>query len=439
MAETSVDLIALWRVIQAAGGRRGWVDAQLREKGLLVERADTEGMSDRDLAEYKKQLKAEAVERKKLTREAWTAYKANHVVHLGEGVFWTDDVLAPDKWDLPNAEERAAENELPALDSPQQLAEALGISVSDLRWLAYHRDAATSIHYYRFTIPKRDGTPRPIWAPLPKLKAAQHWILRHIVERLPVHGAVHGFLPGRSILTNAAVHTNAKAVLKMDVKDFFPTVTLPRVKGVFRNAGYREQVATLLALLCTESPREIVDLEGKRYFVALGPRCLPQGAPTSPGLTSTLCLRMDRRLTGLAKLYGWRYSRYADDLTFSLPSEHSGSPKLGALIGVVTRIVAEEGFTIHPDKTRVLRSGGRQKVTGLVVNGTGTPRVPRSLKRELRAAIHNLKQGKPLKEGETVERLVGLAAYVHMTDPKLGAEMMAALAQLPIAPPKEQV
>jgi hypothetical protein len=276
------------------------------------------------------------------------------------------------------------------------------------------------IHYYRFTIPKRDGSPRPICAPLPKLKAVQHWILRNIVERLPVHGAAHGFLPGRSILTNATVHTNPKTILKMDVKDFFPTVTLPRVKGIFRNAGYREQVATLLALLCTESPREIVDLDGKRYYVALGPRCLPQGAPTSPGLTNTLCLRMDRRLTGLAKHYGWRYTRYADDLTFSLPGDAQGPPKLGALMGVVTRIVAEEGFTVHPDKTRVLRKGGRQKVTGLVVNGTGAPRVPRKLKRELRAAIFNLTHGKPLKDGETVQHLAGLAAYIHMTDPKLG-------------------
>jgi RNA-directed DNA polymerase len=434
MAETSVDLIALWRVIQAAGGRRGWVDAQLREKGLLVERADTEKLSDRDLSEYKKQLKAEAAERKKLAREAWAAYKANHIVHIGEGIFWNDQATAPDKWDLPNAEERAAENELPAIDSPQQLAELLGLSMSDLRWLAYHRDAATMIHYYRFTIPKRDGSPRPIWAPLPKLKAVQHWILRNIVERLPVHGAAHGFLPGRSILTNATVHNNPKTVLKMDVKDFFPTVTLPRVKGVFRNAGYREQVATLLALLCTESPREIVDLDGKRYYVALGPRCLPQGAPTSPGLTNTLCLRMDRRLTGLAKLYGWRYTRYADDLTFSLPGDAQGAPKLGALMGVVTRIVAEEGFTVHPDKTRVLRKGGRQKVTGLVVNGTGAPRVPRKLKRELRAAIFNLTHGKPLKDGETVQHLAGLAAYVHMTDPKLGAKMLEALARVPAAP-----
>src|SRR5262249_9347798 len=222
---------------------------------------------------------------------------------------------------------------------------------------------------------------RAIWAPMPLLKAAQHWILHNIAEKLPVHGAVHGFLPGRSTLSNAAAHTDPRIVLKMDVKDFFPTVTLARVKGIFRKAGYREQVATLLALLCTESPREVVEREGQTYYVSLGPRCLPQGAPTSPALTNTLCLRLDRRLSGLAARLGWRYTRYADDLTFSLPAGHPGGPKTGALMGLVKRVVEAEGFRLHPDKTRVHRRGGRQQVTGLVVNGGGPPRVPRALRR----------------------------------------------------------
>jgi hypothetical protein len=422
----TTDLVSLWRTISGAGGVAAYVQAQLTERGFLVERREADGMSDRELKAYKESLRKEAEERRKLRKEAWLAYRANHIVHLGEGVHWQDDG-GPDKWDLPNAEERAAENELPPLDTPQQLAEALGLTVPQLRWLAYHRDAATRIHYVRFTIPKRNGKERAIWAPLPKLKAAQRWILHNVIERLPTHGAVHGFLAGRSILTNAAAHTDARTVVKIDIKDFFPTVTLPRVKGVFRKAGYRERIATLLALLCTEAPREVVNLEGQDYYVALGPRCLPQGAPTSPALTNALCLRLDRRLSGLAKKLGWRYTRYADDLTFSLPSAHEGKPRLGTLLGSVRRIVEAEGFAVHPDKTRVARSGGRQTVTGLVVNGAGPPRVPRKLKRQLRAAAHNLRRGRPLKEGETVERLAGYAAYVHMSDPRLGTKLLEAL------------
>lgn len=426
---TQTDPMTLWQQIAAAGGTRAYVDGQLRERGFLVDRRDADAMSDREKDQYKKALKQEAVERKKLKREAWAAYKSAHIVHLGDGVFWTDEAK-PDKWDTPNSEERAAENELPAIDSPDQLAEALRVTVAQLRGMCFHRDAAKSIHYRRFTIPKRDGSERPIWAPLPRLKEAQRWVLHNIVERLPVHGAAQGFLAGRSIATNAAVHTNAKIVLKMDVKEFFPTVTWRRVKGVFRRAGYRDRIATLLALLCTEAPREIVELDGTTYFVSLGPRCLPQGAPTSPALTNALCLRLDRRLTGLAAKLGWRYTRYADDLTFSLPVSHGGPPKLGALLGCVKRVVEAEGFTVKTEKTRIHRSGGRQAVTGLIVNGDGSPRVSRKLKREIRAAVHNLKAGKPMKEGETVARLIGYAAFIYMTDATLGKKLLAELNSL---------
>jgi hypothetical protein len=423
------DPITLWRAIEQAGGVQAYVNTQLAERGFLVQRREVDRMSEREREAYKKSLKAEAEERRRLSRAAWAAHKATHIVHLGEGVFWTER-RGPDKWDLPNAESRAAENELPPLDSARQLAEALGLTVAELRRLAYHRDAATVLNYRRFMIPKRDGSSRAIWAPLLKLKQAQRWILHHIVERLLVHGAVHGFLPGRSTLTNAGVHADPKLVVKVDIKDFFPTVTLPRVKGVFRKAGYREEVATLLALLCTESPREIVDLEGKTYFVALGPRCLPQGAPTSPGLTNTLGLRLDRRLSGLAKKLGWRYTRYADDLTFSLPSSHQGPPRVGTLLGSIRRIVEDEGFLIHPDKTAVARRGGRQRITGLVVNGSQPPRAPREFRRRLRAAIHNRAAGKPAPDGETLSTLVGMAAYVYMTDPVRGEKYLDALREL---------
>ncbi len=421
------DLVTLWRKIQQAGGIPAYINAQLAERGLLVQRRNASRMSTHELSEYKKQLKAEAAERKRLRKETWQAYKATHIVHLGDGVYW-DDRQQPDRWDIPNAEERAAENELPAIDNADQLAETLGLTIAELRWLTYHRDAARSIHYRRFTIPKRDGSERAIWAPAPKLKAAQHWILRNIVERLLVHGSTHGFLAGRSILSNAQVHTNSRVVVKMDIRGFFPTVTMSRVKGIFRKAGYREPVALLLALLCTEAPREIVPLNGHDYFVSLGPRCLPQGAPTSPALTNTLCQRLDRRNQGLAKKLGWRYTRYADDLTFSLPMNHKEKPRLATLLGTVRSIVEDEGFQIHPEKTRILRKGSRQKVTGLIVNGRGSPRVPRKLRRQLRAAIHNLQQGKTLHDGESIETLRGYAAFLFMSNPQEGAKLLEALA-----------
>lgn len=429
MSSTVDDLVTLWGAIAEAGSIDAYVTGQLEEHGFVVARRETDGMSKRELDRYKTELKREAAEKKRLKRAAWEAYKATHIVHLGDGVYF-NDAADLDVWDLPEPDARLAENELPRLDTPQQLAEALGLTVGELRWLTYHRDAARQVHYARFTIPKRGGGERPIWAPKPKLKAAQRWVLQNIAERLPVHGAAHGFLPGRSILTNARAHVGSRLILAMDLKDFFPTVTANRVKGLFRKAGYREQVSTLLAQLCTESPRKIVEWDGAPLYVALGPRCLPQGAPTSPAITNAISFRMDKRLAGLARKHGYTYTRYADDLTFSLPRAHTGNPKTGALIGGVKAIAAAEGFRVNPDKTAVRRTGGRQQVTGLVVNGTEGPRVPRSLKRQLRAAVHNLKQGKPLPEGESLARLAGYAAFVHMAEPQLGKALLDAISAI---------
>jgi RNA-directed DNA polymerase len=425
---TPAILLNIWAAVSRAGGIAKYVEAQLTERGFLVKRRATDDMSAAELKRYKAELKREAAEKRTLQREAWLAYRAAHIVHLGEGVFFNDD-LDFDRYDLAEPEARAAENELPKLDKPADLAAALGVSIPELRWLGFHREAATSIHYRRFEIRKRSGGLRPIWAPLPRLKAAQRWILREIVEHLPVYGAAHGFLPGRGILSNAQAHVGSKLILNVDLKGFFPAVTWRRVKGVFRKAGYRDQIATLLALICTEAPREVVEHNGEKLFVALGPRCLPQGAPTSPGLTNALCMRLDRRLAGLAASLGWRYTRYADDLTFSLPLTHKGDPKLGNLLGALHTVVAAEGFEINPEKTRVSRPGARQKVTGLVVNGAAAPRVPRQLRRQLRAAVHNLEQGKPATD--SVARLAGFAAFVHMTDAKLGSDLLARLGKLP--------
>lgn len=419
---------ALWAEIERAGSAEAYIQRQLETAGILVTRRTTDRMSEAERTSYKRELKREAAERKRLAARTWAAYRAVHVVHLGEGIFFNDAATA-DRFDLAEPEARAEENELPSLDSPRALACALGMSVPALRWLAYHREAATTSHYTSFTIPKRDGSQRTLWAPMPKLKAAQRWILRNIVEHLPVHGAVHGFLAGRSIVSNARPHCGADLVVNLDLKDFFPTVTWRRVRGVFRKAGYREQVATLLALLCTEAEREIVEHDGTTYYIALGPRVLPQGAPTSPALTNTLCFRMDVRLSGLARSLGYRYTRYADDLTFSLQRDDGETSRVGKLLSGVRCIAEDEGFAVHPDKTRLKRRSRRQQVTGIVVNGEHGPRVPRAIKRQIRAALHHLRIGRPLPEGESMARLAGLAAYVHQAEPELGKELLAALGE----------
>lgn len=422
-------LAELWTAVEKAGGIDRYVHKQLNVKGYLVQRRDTASMSKHALQQYKKSLKKESLEKRRLKKQAWAAYKQMHIVHLGEGIYWSD-TEDEDKWDMDNANKRLLENQLPAITKAKQLAEALDITIAELRWLCYHREASSSSHYTRFEITKRSGAMREIWAPRPMLKKAQTWILQEILERLLVHGAAHGFVAGRSIASNASQHVNSRIVVKMDIKDFFPTISWKRVRGVFRQAGYQGHIATLLALLCTEAPRTVVEHQGKKMYVALGERCLPQGAPTSPALSNVLCLTLDRRMTGVAKKLGWRYSRYADDLAFSQPisnSKKAEEPQLTSLLGSVQRIVNDEGFALNRQKTHIVRHGAQQEVTGLVVNGKGLPRVSRQLKRQMRAAIHNIQQGKPLPEGESIARLKGYAAYIMMTDREFGQKMMGVL------------
>ncbi|HMG52336.1 MAG TPA: reverse transcriptase family protein, partial [Kofleriaceae bacterium] len=335
------------------------------------------------------------------------------------------DTADVDRFDADDPEKRRQDNALPQLGDVAALAAALGVTIPRLRWLAYHREVDSGTHYHRWSVPKRDGSPRLISAPKPELKAVQRWIMREVTEHLPLHGAAHGFVVGRSIVTNARVHAGARVVVKLDIRGFYPTVTMRRVKGLLRRAGLGEQVATVMALLATESPREAVVTHGKTYHVATGPRSLPQGAPTSPSITNALCLRLDCRLSGLARVLGCRYTRYADDLTFSW---HGGAAsQVGALLRGVGAIVRAEGFELHAKKTRVMRVGARQKVTGLVVNQAPddrpVARVPRTTQRALRAAIRNRELGRPGK-GETLEQLKGMAAFVMMTDPVRGRAFM---------------
>jgi hypothetical protein len=435
---------ARWLEIEEKGGVDGWLRAKMLEAGYS-EAAAPESMSDDEKKAFKEKKVAERAERKKLKALANEARRFGTIGFLGNTVHW-DERTDPDEFDVKDREAKAEKNGLPAWETAAELAAAMDIPIATLRWMTFHREVDTGTHYHSWLVPKRSGGQRTITAPLPRLKELQRWALRNYFEKLAVHGAAHGFLPSRSVLTNALVHANADVLVKLDVKDFFPTIHWKRVKGLLRKAGVTEQVATLLALLATEAPRQLVEFRGKTLHVATGPRALPQGAPTSPAITNALCLRMDVRLSALATDLGFKYTRYADDLTFSFrkpaPSGAEGTPErkrpaLGILVEKVKDILKSEGFTLHAKKTQVLRRGAAQRVTGLTVNGAGpqvpAARVSRDVIRRLRAAIHNRKKGKPYREGETHASLQGMAAWVFMSDPKRGGAFLEQVAALPKA------
>ena len=327
--------------------------------------------------------KAERLAQAAAQREAWERSRQADAPFLGEGVSGGLD-------DKQSDAAKLAALDLPSLHTAIDLAAALDVPISRLRWLTYHRGNAAVVHYHRYDLPKPGGGSRCISAPKAELKAAQAWTLNNVLARVPVHDAAHGFVPGRDIFTNAAAHAGRPVVVNLDLRDFFGTITFKRVKGVFKSLGYSGQVSTVLALLCTEPPRARAEFgDGRVVFAAVGERRLPQGAPTSPAVTNVLCRRLDRRLSGHARSLGFTYTRYADDLSFS---HADPAANVGRLLGGVRRILAAESLVEQPTKTKVMRPSTRQEVTGLTVNsapGGDRARMPRDDRRRLRAILHN--------------------------------------------------
>jgi len=317
--------------------------------------------------------------------------------------------------DLITDEDQINRYGLPLWKTEDDVAKALGISLKELWFFAIHRERERQPHYVTFAIPKRSGGKRLIMAPKRRLKALQRKLLELLVGKLPVSEQAHAFRRGRSIRTGAEPHVGKRSVLKLDLKDFFPSVTAVRVRGLLIAYGYSFPVATTLAVLMTEAERQPVEVEGQVFHVPVGPRHCVQGAPTSPGICNALVLRIDQRLAGLAKKHGLAYTRYADDLSFSGNLNREAANQIRI---VTTRIVEEEGFKVNPDKTRFMGCGARQTVTGVVVNQVlGLSRQER---RRLRAMVHQLGRQNDLNCVPPVQRarLEGKIAYLSMLNPQ---------------------
>lgn len=257
---------------------------------------------------------------------------------------------------------------------PEDVARLSGTDLRVLTWLAWGLD--DDAKYKRFSITRRNGSTRLIHAPIKPLKDVQRTLATHFLQayRRPSH--VHGFVTERSPLTNAQIHERKFHVLRVDIEDFFPSISYRRIRGLFRAwpFEYQDKVAVLLARLCCHND------------------ALPQGAPTSPILSNYICRRMDRELAALAAAERCHFSRYADDLSFST-SQHVFPASLGSNDGGVsvagqalTAIISANGFNVNPAKTYFAGPSQRQRITGLVVNEKVN--VPREYIRSLRSLLH---------------------------------------------------
>jgi RNA-directed DNA polymerase len=280
-----------------------------------------------------------------------------------------------------------------ALTSQEDVAALFGVPVQRLRFHLYSERAP---HYREFHIPKARGASRIILSPPRVLKSWQSRLAELLTATFTPKSEVHGFVRSRGIATNAAAHVARRFVLTIDLQDFFPSIHFGRVRGVFLKPPFSlpNSVAATLAQLCT--------LNGR----------LPQGAPTSPIISNLVCRRLDSDLTKLASKHGFRYTRYADDMTFSsnasdiapeLVASHDPYGSAVTLGDELLHLIAKHQFVVQTAKTRVRNRHQRQEVTGVVVNKTLN--VPRTYVRRLRAILHNCKK---LGYAETEKRFVAL-------------------------------
>lgn len=328
--------------------------------------------------------------------------------------------------------ERLRKFDLPEFTTPEELAAWLKLPVKTIAWLAdFHnknaREEVVKKQHYHYTWRKKRGNRgwRLIESPKPILKLIQQRILREILDNVPAHGAAHGFVKGRSILTNAAPHASKYVVVRCDLANFYPSISCNRIRAIFFGLGYNYEIARWLARLCTNAlPWSLKGPDGGPSHSALGSygqRHLPQGAPTSPALANLSAWALDVRLSGLARKFNVDYTRYADDLTFSGDEKSLRGLTMAYLLAYIRGIIRDERFVFHPTKRKLIRRGGRQVVTGLTVNQK--PNVPRPYFDKLKATLHNCaKHGPSLHNRENLPdfraHLKSQIAFVRCVNPQ---------------------
>lgn len=237
----------------------------------------------------------------------------------------------------------------------------------------YSNPAINAKRYSSFSIPKKTGGTRTIHAPKRGLKAIQRCLNVVFQNIYNPHEAAYGFVPSRSIVDNARLHEGSHYVYNIDLKDFFPSIDQARIWGRLKFPPFnlnesqnRQVLANIIAAICCHQ-MEVERCNKDSGELTLVKRyVLPQGAPTSPTITNIICERLDFHLNRLAKSNGLKYSRYADDITFS--SSHNVYQADGVFVAKLRKIITEQGFRINEKKTRLQKQGYRQEVTGIIVN-----------------------------------------------------------------------
>lgn len=310
------------------------------------------------------------------------------------------------KIDNPNIE-RLTRYKLPIITNIEQLIEILQISEEQEKIFFYNKNRKK--YLYRIVkIPKRTGGVRTLEIPIQQLKVIQKAINNVILSKFNITKEANAYIKKRSIVTNALPHVGAKTLIKIDIKDFFPSINFKHVYGQFRYFGYGECVSKYLTLLCVD-----------------GNLKLPQGAPTSPTLSNLVCVFMDSRIKGYCTKHNYTYTRYADDITIS------STKKLNILLiklikEFIFKVLKDLDFEPNEEKFKCFYNGNKLQVTGIIVNNKLS--VPKEKIRELDNAIRYIDKYGLISHTEYlkvdkktyISHLYGLANYIKMINKEKG-------------------
>ena len=282
---------------------------------------------------------------------------------------------------------------------------------------------SASHRYKVYSVPKRSGRGvRVIAQPAKEIKRLQYWVMKELFPAFAVHPAAAAYVKGKNILQNAQAHAANPYLLKLDFKDFFPSIKGDDFVAYMRSIGSELSPDDVerLKLLLLWRPKGEVSLQ------------LSIGAPSSPHLSNAIMFNFDSKTQAYCQSVGVSYTRYADDLTFSMREKSLR----GAVLNEVSHIVAELPFPhlqINEDKTIYGSKAHRRTVTGLTLANDGAVSMGRNRKRLIRAKIHHFASGSLTTDQK--DELRGILAFAKNVEPdfirrmehKYGAEVFRSI------------
>lgn len=290
--------------------------------------------------------------------------------------------------------------DIPSILSLKHLSRRTKINYKELRNFVNRKN----VHAYKkFSIWKRSGGKRFIYVPAPNLKHVQQWFNEYILKQIPVHQASHAFTVGNSIKKCALKHCGARWLIKLDIANFFESISEIQVFRLFRDLGYQPLVSFEMARLCTlptswPSKRDRYKqwrVRKENQIISdysqelLG--YLPQGAATSPLISNLVMRTCDENLSNIAKKYKLTYTRYSDDLSFSTRSQDFCRSDARNITFEVYKVLSKAGYRAQDRKTKIIPPGSKKIILGLNVDGD-LPRLQKEYKNRIRQHLYYIKK-----------------------------------------------